>query len=86
MAMEVVWQAKAVKQLKKIGDRSVQQRIIFAARSLLDLSSCPNVKQLVGHKYTHRMRVEDWRVLLNVQVEIDIVSIEEIKKRDERTY
>lgn len=84
--MEVVWQPKAVKQLKKIGDRSVQQRLLFATRGLADFPSCPNVKQLIGHRYTHRMRVGDWRLLLSVQEEINIVSIEEIKKRDERTY
>jgi len=36
--------------------------------------------------YTHRLRVGDWRLLFNAFEEISIVSIEEVKKRDERTY
>lgn len=84
--MDVIWQAKAIKQLKKIGDRSVQQRILTASRGLADFDSCSNLKQMVGHEYSHRFRVGDWRLLLNVFEEVSIVSIEEVKKRDERTY
>lgn len=84
--MDVLWQPKAIKQLKKIGDRSVQQRILAAARGLSDFQSCSNIKSMVGHQYTHRLRVGDWRLLLNVFEEISVVSIEEVKKRDEHTY
>jgi mRNA interferase RelE/StbE len=84
--MEVIWQPKAVKQLKKIGDRLVQVRILTASRGLADFPACPNVKRLNNHEYTHRLRVGDWRLLFNVYEEISIASIEEVKKRDERTY
>ena len=84
--MEVIWQPKAIKQLRKIGDRAVQQRILTATRGLANFASCSNIKPLVGHQYTHRFRVGDWRLLLNVSEEVSIVSIEEVKKRDERTY
>ena len=84
--MNVVWQAKALKQLKKIGDRSVQSRLLTATRGLSEFPSCPNVKPLVDHQYSHRLRVGDWRVLFNAFEEVSIVSIEEVKKRDERTY
>ena len=47
---------------------------------------CPNVKPLVNHEYTHRLRVGNWRILFNAFEEVSIVSIEEVKKRDERTY
>lgn len=30
--------------------------------------------------------LENWRILFNAFEEIDIVSIEEVKKRDEHTY
>ncbi len=83
--MEVIWQPKAVKQLKKIGDRVVQERILTAARGLADFPACPNVKLLFNHKYAHRLRVGNWRILFNVFEEISIASIEEMKKRDERT-
>jgi mRNA interferase RelE/StbE len=85
--MDVIWQPKAIKQLKKIGDRAVQQRILTATRGLANFASCSNIKPLVDHKYTHRFRVGDWRLLLNVfEDDVSIVSIEEVKKRDERTY
>ena len=85
-AMEVVWQAKALKQLKKIRERIVQERILKATRGLLTLPACPNVRRLHNHDYTHRLRVGDWRILFNVDEEISIASIEEVKKRDENTY
>ena len=84
--MEVIWQPKAMKQLKKIGDRAVQERILTATRGLADFPACPNVKRLTNHEYTHRLRVGDWRILFNVFEEISIASIEEVKKRDENTY
>ena len=44
------------------------------------------VKQLVNHKYDYRMRVGRYRVLFNCENEVKIIRIEEVKKRDERTY
>ena len=84
--VEVVWQPKALKQLKKIGDRTVQERILVATHGLSAFPACPNVKRLTNHEYTHRLRVGDWQVLFNVFEEISIASIEEVKKRDETTY
>jgi len=84
--MDVIWQTKAVKQLKKIGDRIVQERILTATRGLSQFPECSNVKRLADHEPTHRLRVGNWRVLFNVFEEIDIVRIEEVKKRDENTY
>ena len=84
--MDVIWQSKALKQLKKIGDRSLQERLLSAARALAEFPNCSNVKALSGHDYTHRLRVGDWRLLFNAYLEISIVSVEEVKKRDERTY
>jgi mRNA-degrading endonuclease RelE of RelBE toxin-antitoxin system len=84
--LDVIWQPKAMKQLKKVGDRSVQERILAATRGLADFPSCPNVKRLTNHEYSHRLRAGDWRILFNVFEEISIASIEEVKKRDESTY
>lgn len=84
--MKVLWQPKSVKQLKKIGDRTIQERLLAASRTLADFPGCANVKPLVNHAYTHRLRVGDWRLLFNAFEEISIISIEEVKKRDDRTY
>jgi mRNA-degrading endonuclease RelE of RelBE toxin-antitoxin system len=84
--MEVIWQPKALNQLKKIGERVIRERILTASRGLADFPSCHNVKSLTNHEYTHRLRVGDWRILFKVFEEISIASIEEVKKRDESTY
>lgn len=84
--MKVIWQSKAIKQLKKINDRNAQTRILAATRGLADFPTCPNVKPLVNHKYSHRLRVGNWRILLSAYREISIVSIEEVRKRNEHTY
>ena len=84
--MKVLWQPKAAKQLKKIGDRTIQERLLAAARTLGDFPKCANIKPLTNHDYTHRLRMGDWRLLFNAFEEISIISIEEVKKRDDRTY
>lgn len=45
-----------------------------------------NVKALTNHQYGYRLRVGDYRVFFNVAAGIQVVLIEEVKKRDERTY
>jgi len=84
--MKIIWQPKALKQLKKIGNRIVQERILAATRRLTAFPACPGIKPLVNHQYTHRVRVGNWRILFNAFEEISIVSVEEVKKRDEHTY
>jgi len=46
----------------------------------------PGVKALKNHRYGYRLRVGDYRLLFDVFDHARIVSIEEVKKRDERTY
>ena len=47
---------------------------------------CRNVKALTSHEYGFRMRVGNWRILFDVEDRIRIITIQEVKKRDERTY
>lgn len=84
--MKVIWQPKALKQLKKAGDQIIQERILVAARGLGEFPNVPNIKKLMNHEYGYRLRVGNWRILFNAFDEVSIVSIEEVKKRDERTY
>ena len=54
---------------------------------LIDLSSARNVKVLTDHAYGYRLRVGNFRVLFDYQGgDVCIVSIEEVRKRNERTY
>lgn len=53
---------------------------------LIDLSTARNVKALIGHKYGYRLRVGNYRVFFEFDGAVRIISIEEVKKRDEQTY
>ena len=42
--------------------------------------------KMANHRYAYRMRVGSYRVLFNILETVEIISIEEVRKRDERTY
>lgn len=85
---EIKWKNKAIKQLGKVA--KVQQPAIVAAiDTLLDYQHNLKVKKLTNHRYDYRLRVGNYRVLFDVDVgsgTVEIVWIEEVRKRDERTY
>ena len=79
------WTRKAVKQLLKL--HSVHQIQVRDAVSLLSgMPDIGNVKALAGHDYAYRLRVGNYRVMFDWDGAIKVVSIQEVKKRDERTY
>lgn len=89
MKYKVEWKRKAFKQLAKV-QRQQQSKIQDAVTKLEDSATWGDVKKLVNHEYDYRLRVGNYRVLFNAtnneSIEINDVSIEEVKKRDERTY
>lgn len=82
---EVKYTSKAAKQLKKI-QQAERKEIFEACESLSSMPNHKQVKKLINHQYGYRLRVGRYRVLFDFYNEIQIVSIEEVKKRDERTY
>jgi mRNA-degrading endonuclease RelE of RelBE toxin-antitoxin system len=82
---EVKWSKKAKRQLTKI---PIQYRraITDATRTLTNFPECKNVKPLKNHNYDFRLRVGRYRVFFDFDGQIKIVAIQEVKKRDERTY
>jgi mRNA-degrading endonuclease RelE of RelBE toxin-antitoxin system len=85
--MQVIWQPKATKQLLKVGDHKLRQRISAAVAKLEAWPECPNIKPLINHRYDFRLRVGNWRVFFDLIEGLPvIISVEEVKKRDERTY
>jgi mRNA-degrading endonuclease RelE of RelBE toxin-antitoxin system len=52
----------------------------------VNLASARNVKALTHHEYGYRLRVGNYRVFFEFDGAIRIVGIEEVRKRDERTY
>lgn len=84
--MQIKWQPKATKQLIKLKDKSVIGRINNGVAGLVMFPDVSGIKPLVNHDYGYRLRVGNYRVLFNVHTTIEVISIEEVKKRDERTY
>ena len=92
MLYEIFWKKKASKQLFKL-ETVTQKRIMKSVGELKDSKTWKNVKSLIKHQYTHRLRIGDYRVLFDADVspkftinEIRILNIQEVKKRDDRTY
>ncbi|MDP1958116.1 MAG: hypothetical protein Q8J75_08070, partial [Rhodocyclaceae bacterium] len=75
------------KQLLKL-DKPMQ--VVIRDEVGLKLSvfpECSGVKKLTSHDYGYRLRVGDYRVLFDFDGGAAcIVSVEEVRKRDERTY
>ena len=80
------WQPKALKQLRKIDAQASKQIRSAITEELVDLSTARNVKALMNHEYPYRLRVGSYRVFFEFDGAIRIVTIEEVRKRDERTY
>jgi mRNA-degrading endonuclease RelE of RelBE toxin-antitoxin system len=80
------WQPKALRQLRKIEARVGKQIREAVSTELLDLSEARNVTALTNHQYGYRLRVGNYRVFFDFDGAVRIVSIEEVRKRDERTY
>jgi mRNA interferase RelE/StbE len=82
----IYWQAKALRQLRRIDAHAGKQIRSAVTAELTELSKARNVKALTNHEYGYRLRVGSYRVYFDFDGAVRIVSIEEVRKRDERTY
>jgi mRNA-degrading endonuclease RelE of RelBE toxin-antitoxin system len=82
---EVNWSKKAKRQLVKV-PMKYRVAITDATRTLVNFPECKNVKPLKNHIYDFRLRVGRYRVFFDFDGQIKIIAIQEVKKRDERTY
>ncbi len=60
--------------------KSVDELVTFPQCNQLDIT------ELKNHRYDYRMRVGRYRVLFDYADVIKVIEIQEVKKRDERTY
>jgi len=84
--VRVVVKRKAYKQLARLPERD--QTAVFAAITGLESwPDCRAVKALTDRS-GYRLRVGRYRVLFMVDADQNpvVISVEEVKKRDERTY
>lgn len=80
------WQPRALRQLRRVDAHAGKQIRAAVSTELVDLSKARNVKALTNHEYGYRLRVGNYRVFFDFDGAVRIVSIEEVRKRDERTY
>jgi mRNA interferase RelE/StbE len=83
----IEWTKKAIKQLAKIQPEHQRETIYDAVAELkYNPATQRHVKALSNHKMGFRLRVGNYRVLFDVENGVKIVTIAEVKKRDDRTY
>ena len=79
----IQWRNKALRQLRKIKSMPERLKITHAVRELETFPQTSQVKKL-KNRPEYRLRVGQWRVIFTEQLEI--ITIEEVKKRNEHTY
>lgn len=85
--MDIVWHKRAIKQLMKLKNTKAQADIRNSVKTeLVNYKTSHRVKPLINHACDYRLRVGNYRVFFNANDVAQIISIEEVKKRDERTY
>lgn len=79
MAFEIIWSDPAIRQLKKL-DRSVARRIFDKVG---ELSKSPHrfVQKLVNSPY-YRLRVGDYRVILDIQGDVLRILVLKVGHRE----
>ena len=80
------WQPKAIRQLRKVDAEAGKKIRVAVSTELIDLATARNVKALTNHTHGYRLRCGNYRVFFDFDGVIRVVSIEEVRKRDERTY
>lgn len=84
---EILWHNRARKQMKKIPVH-YREAILENVDKLAAFPMCEqlDITEMKNHKYDYRLRVSRYRVLFNYANVVKIIEIQEVKKRDERTY
>ncbi|TXR52090.1 type II toxin-antitoxin system RelE family toxin [Reinekea thalattae] len=82
---KISWTKKAFKQLRKIATND-QKIIVAKVGALAAFPDVQNIKRLTNHSHTYRLRVGNYRVFFEHEEQLSVIKIEEVKKRDERTY
>lgn len=86
MSYRLQWARRALKEAAKL-DGKDRRRVFEAVGKLAGWPDCQlNVKPLRKHKHQYRLRVGRFRVLFDIEESLRVVSVERVRKRDERTY
>lgn len=84
---EIRWHNRARKQMKRI-PKNYQDAIFDSVDKLVGFPGCASldIKYLKKYKYDCRLRVGRYRIFFDNKEAINVIAIQEVKKRDERTY
>lgn len=84
---EIIWHNRARKQMKKI-PKHYRETIFDSVDQLAAFPECErlDITKLRKHRYDYRLKIGRYRVLFNHDNDIKIIEIQEVKKRNERTY
>ena len=82
----ILWKRKAQKQLLKISKTEIKARNSVDRKRITQFPNIQQAKALTNHQYGYRLRVGNYRVLFDVDTTVQIIAIEEVKKRDDNTY
>jgi mRNA-degrading endonuclease RelE of RelBE toxin-antitoxin system len=68
--------------------KQYQEAIFQCVDKLVNFPDCDelNIKSLKNHKYDYRMRIGRYRVIFDDKKTVKVIAIQEVKKRDDRTY
>ena len=82
---KIEWTNKSFRQFRKIKDKKLQQSLFEKITQLEHFPNCENVLKLKG-KIGFRLRVQNWRIIFDIDDNLRIIEIQEVRKRNERTY
>ena len=84
---EIIWHNRARKQIRRI-PKQYREPILDSVDQLATFPKCErlDIAELRNHRYDYRLRVGRYRVLFDYGNVAKIIRIQEVKKRDERTY
>lgn len=84
----IEWKPQAVRQLRKIAEHAKREAIYDAVQKLATWPICDgDIKRLQGRQ-DYRLRVSGYRVVFEIDQRGNpvIITIAQVKKRNERTY
>ncbi|MGD0466668.1 MAG: helix-turn-helix domain-containing protein [Gammaproteobacteria bacterium] len=76
---KILWKPKAARQIEKIKNKETCKIIFTSIEQLVNFTNCTNIKALKNHEYNYRLRVGKYRVFFDINGNIQVISIEEVK-------
>lgn len=70
----------------KLPSGELRRRVVDAVGRLAEFPAVAGLERLVDHRFGFRLRVGAHRVLSDVETESRLIVVQEVRKRNERTY